>query len=200
MLYLRQTPPAALPVSLGTLKAHLRREADETEEDALLTAYLEAAVAHLDGREGTLGRCLVDQTWTAIADRPERLPCGRSGFRLGLGPIRAPQSIAVRRLVGGQPVDVDAALWRVAPERLEEASIVLAVGAAWPAADPVPGAWRIDFTAGFGGPADVPEALRAAILLLAADLDGDRSGKTLSNLVVNPTIERLVAPYRKVCL
>jgi len=200
MIYVRSAPPEALPVTLAELKAHLRREADETAEDLLLQSYLNGAVDHLDGRHGALGRCLVDQDWSAYAERPERLPCGRPGFRLELGPIRNDLLVRVRYWSGGELLEVDPGHFRVEQERLEEASVVAAPGASWPSADPVRNAWRVDFTAGYGGPEAVPEALRAAILLLAADLDGDRSGKTLASLNDNPTVERLVAPYRKVTL
>ncbi|TDR94200.1 head-tail connector protein [Enterovirga rhinocerotis] len=201
MIYVRSTPPALLPVTLALFKQQLRLEADESFEDLLLQSYLEAAVAHLDGRDGILGRCLVDQVWTAYAEGPVRLPCGRAGFRLELGPVRSDLTVSVRYWAAGEYQDVDPGHYRVEQERLEEASVVLAPGASWPAAEPVRNAWRIDFVAGFGAAAAaVPAPLQAAILLLATDLANDRSGKTLASLVTNPTVDRLIAPYRKVAV
>lgn len=60
------TPPASLPVTLAEAKAHCRVDYDD--EDAMMTAYLSAAVAHLDGWRGTLGRAIMPQTWAVTVD------------------------------------------------------------------------------------------------------------------------------------
>lgn len=60
------TPPASLPVTLADVKAHCR--VDHDDEDAMLTAYLAAAVAHLDGWRGVLGRAIMPQTWAVTVD------------------------------------------------------------------------------------------------------------------------------------
>lgn len=56
------TPPVITPVSLEEAKAHCRAT-DHTDDDATLTALIAAAVSHLDGWTGILGRCLCEQTW-----------------------------------------------------------------------------------------------------------------------------------------
>ena len=61
------TAPAALPVSVEDVKRHLRVEA--SDDDGLITALIQAAVATLDGYSGLLGRCLVSQTWRQDFDR-----------------------------------------------------------------------------------------------------------------------------------
>lgn len=71
------TPPAADDpvVTLAEAKAHLR--VDGSDEDGLITALIGAAVAHLDGYAGILGRALVTQTWRQDVDgfcRTMRLP------------------------------------------------------------------------------------------------------------------------------
>lgn len=58
------TPPAGPVVALPDLKAHLR--IDHYEHDELIVACEQAAVAHMDGWTGVLGRCILPQTW-AIA-------------------------------------------------------------------------------------------------------------------------------------
>jgi len=56
-------PPTALPVSLETLKRHLRIDATYSDFDEQLRELLASAVAYLDGPRGVLGRCLMAQTW-----------------------------------------------------------------------------------------------------------------------------------------
>ena len=168
----------------------------------LLEAYLAAAVDHLDGRAGILGRCLLEQEWQAYADRPtyhgDRGPCGAVGFRIDLGPVQTDAAIAIEYRQAGAWHVVDPAAILVAELPAGEAFLTPALGQSWPAADAVPNAWRITFMAGHDDVADVPAALRAAILLIASDLYGDRGGKSVASMVENPTVGRLLGPYRKV--
>ena len=57
----RITAPVDLPVSVDEAKVFLR--VDGAEEDDLIEGLIGAAVDHLDGRSGILGRCLVTQVW-----------------------------------------------------------------------------------------------------------------------------------------
>lgn len=57
----RVTAPASPVVELGDLKAALR--VDDDDSDELIAAYERAAVAHLDGYRGILGRCILEQQW-----------------------------------------------------------------------------------------------------------------------------------------
>ena len=59
------TPPAAQPVTLPEAKAHCR--VDGSDDDALITGLIAAAVGHLDGWSGVLGRCIMPQTWRISA-------------------------------------------------------------------------------------------------------------------------------------
>lgn len=63
----RVTAPVLPVVTLPELKAHLR--VDGTEEDAMLLAYEAAAVSHLDGWRGVLGRCILSQQWAETYDQ-----------------------------------------------------------------------------------------------------------------------------------
>jgi uncharacterized phiE125 gp8 family phage protein len=56
----RLAPLPALPVSLAEAKAYCR---SEDAEDAIVEGLISAAVDTLDGPSGTLGRCLMPQTW-----------------------------------------------------------------------------------------------------------------------------------------
>lgn len=55
------TAPTMPPVTLDEVKAHLR--VDHSEEDAEIAVLLTAAVGHLDGWRGILGRAIMPQTW-----------------------------------------------------------------------------------------------------------------------------------------
>lgn len=55
------TAPVSPVVSLADMKEHLR--INHNDHDAHLVAIERAAVAHLDGWRGVLGRCLMPQTW-----------------------------------------------------------------------------------------------------------------------------------------
>ena len=55
------TPPVGPVVALPDLKAHCR--VDHSDEDAVLVALEQAAVAYLDGWGGVLGRAIKPQTW-----------------------------------------------------------------------------------------------------------------------------------------
>ena len=68
---IRVTPPTAEIVSLDDAKAHLR--VDHDHEDALIQVYLDAATSWVDGFDGVLGRCVLEQTWRATAYEAARI-------------------------------------------------------------------------------------------------------------------------------
>ncbi|MDX5595650.1 head-tail connector protein [Pseudovibrio sp. SPO723] len=53
-----------LPITLEEAKAHL--VVDFNDDDGLILAYMQAAVDQLDGYEGALNRCLLNQTWREV--------------------------------------------------------------------------------------------------------------------------------------
>lgn len=70
----RVTPPTERLVDLQDMRAYLR--VDGTHEDPLIEYLQDAAVAHLDGWRGILGRCILPQEWQVSYDRAgcHRLP------------------------------------------------------------------------------------------------------------------------------
>ena len=70
------TAPTVEVVSVGDLREYLR--IDGSEEDYLIQTLRDAAVAHLDGWKGILGRAIMSQTWreefTAWGDLRLSLP------------------------------------------------------------------------------------------------------------------------------
>ena len=88
------TPPDMTPVSLDEAKVMLSVELDEVERDALIEGFIAAAVDHLDGWSGILGRALVEQTWRQDFD-------GFSGcMRLPLAPVISITSVTWRNAEG----------------------------------------------------------------------------------------------------
>lgn len=72
------TAPTILPVTLAELKEWTDMPAAATDKDGSLTLALSAAVGHVDGWTGILGRALCEQTWRQDFDglslRCMRLP------------------------------------------------------------------------------------------------------------------------------
>lgn len=61
------TPPTSAPVDVTAAKLHCR--VDHSEDDVLIEALIGAAVGHLDGWTGVLGRCIMPQTWRVSVTR-----------------------------------------------------------------------------------------------------------------------------------
>ncbi|RMC37500.1 head-tail connector protein [Paracoccus alkanivorans] len=72
----RVTAPSENLVPLDALKHHLR--VDGSEDDDYIGALYAAAMAHIDGPRGVLGRCIQPQEWQII------LPAGSTVLRYRL--------------------------------------------------------------------------------------------------------------------
>lgn len=98
------TPPVGQVVELPELKAHLR--VDHDDDDILIASLEMAAVAHLDGWTGILGRCILPQTWAV------NLPAGCHvlPFPDVTGAVRdidgVAQPVDVKRTGSGYQVDL----------------------------------------------------------------------------------------------
>jgi uncharacterized phiE125 gp8 family phage protein len=187
------TPPAAV-VSLDDAKAHLR--VDHAEDDTLILALVAAATARLDGPAGILNRALGDQALQASLDGFPREPTWRGwrpvDLRLPCAPVTAVESITY--------VAADGTSATVAPEVYEltaDGRLRLAHGQSWPQPrsdrDPV----TITFQAGYEA---LPPPLRAAILLMVADLYANREsggiGERAFEAPMTTTVDRLISPFR----
>lgn len=184
MTYALISPPAAEPVSLAELKAHLRIDTDH--EDTVLQALILAARQHL---ERIAGLALISQGWRLYLDR-------------------WPQSGLVQ-IARGPVVSIEAV--RAYDELGEENEISLAGhvldGAGRPARFWLrtrPEAWQalngveVDFTAGFGEAAgEVPDTLKRAIMIHAAHMYEFRGAVPveMQPAGVPEGYDRLVAPY-----
>lgn len=180
---LRLITAATNPVTLAEAKTHLRAD-DGTAEDSVIEVYLAAALAHVDGRDGILGRAVAEQTWEVSYDAfPD------DAIVLPLPPLRSVTSIVYD--------DADGVEQTLAPaaylvDTASEPGRVTPVDE-WPATADTPGAVRVTFVAGY---ATTPAAIKAAILLLVGDLYAHREAAIDSKLAENPSVNRLLFPYR----
>ncbi|MEX5600706.1 hypothetical protein [Pseudophaeobacter sp. C1-32P7] len=153
-----KTPPAAPPVTLEEVKAHAVVEFDD--DDVILTGLRDAAVAHLDGFRGILGRGIVSQVWE------QAQACWRRAFVLPVPDVSA-VTISYADTAGTSQV-VDAAHVKILPVSVGT-RIVLSDAFDLPALeDGNPAPITVEFTCGFGDAANVPADLKVAIAAYAA--------------------------------
>lgn len=185
MTYAQTTPPAAEPLTLAEVKAHLR--IDGGDEDALLTSLIRTARDYL---ERETGLCLIAQNWRLYLDHwpPDGV------IRIAKSPLQAIDAVTV--------YDADGAAVEVplADHLLDGESRPARL---WLRNPPDPGqalnGIEIDFSAGYGeAGTDVPDTLKRAMSLHVGHMYAFRG-------VVSPDqqpagipdgYERLIAPFR----
>lgn len=182
--------PATTPVSLEEAKAQCR--VDHDFDNALITSLIGAAVSHLDGWTGILGRCLITQTWRQDFDGFNRC------LRLPLFPVAS--------ITGVKYDDATDTEQTVASGNYD--LLVDDLGAfvrfksdfAFPAIDDEKPAVRIAYVAG-DDPANVPASLRQAILMLVghwyANSDAVVVGPTVASVELPFAVNALIAPFRR---
>lgn len=159
-------------VSLAEAKAHLKVDFDD--DDTLIQVMIDAAVGHIDGATGTLGRAIAEQTWSQEYE-------GFGGdLVLPLGPVQSVTSVAYDsttfsdfRLLN----DGRGAFLRVNDDT------------SWPSAD---GPVTITFVAGYS---EIPAAIKAAVLLHIGTLYEYRE-TSADKWTPTRAYDALLAPYR----
>lgn len=185
----RTVAPAVEPVVLATLKLHCR--VSGSDEDTELQAYLDAAVAKLDGHSGDLGRCLISQTW-------------RQDFDVWAPALRLPFP-DVSSVTSVTYLDADAASQTVSSSLYDlteddlGALIVFRDAFTGPTlTTDRPAPVSVTFVAGYGATAAaVPASIRGAILLLAAHYYANREASIvgLSAAPLPLAVDYLTAPH-----
>lgn len=185
------TPPSATPVSVGELKLHLR--IDHSDEDGLLAAIIDAAVASLDGYHGDLNIAMVTQTWQVQFDT------WPSCIRLPLFPVSGVNSIKYR-----DPNNAEQT-WNASNYSLHNDELGAFIRYGYNVQPPNLYISRADnitveFVVGYGNASAVPAPLRQAVLLLAADLYENRGSFVTGTIVtqIPQFIRRLTARYNRV--
>ncbi len=178
--------PAIAPVDLEDLRGWLR--IDDSDEDAVITACLSAAIAAIDGPEG-VGVALMSQKWSLSLDSfPQEI-------RLPGWPVRSVSE--VRYLT-------DSGEWEVVPPsayrltRGEPWRVVLRAGSGWPSVFGA-GAVEVDYILGANDAAEVAPDLVMALRLLAAHYFENREAVVLGStaLALPLGVEGLIAPHRR---
>jgi uncharacterized phiE125 gp8 family phage protein len=150
----RSTPPAAAPLSLAEVRAHLR--IDHPDEDPTLHLYIDAATGYLEGSTGILTRTLVTQSWQQhypLFTDPILLP-------LGLQPVQSVTSIAYYDADSTSQV-LSNTLYRLVHAELGPR--IESTTDAWPATAVRDDAVTVEFVAG-DAPAAVPYAVHALLI------------------------------------
>lgn len=187
--------PVSEVVSLEEMKAHLRVDFDD--DDALIGAMISAVTQHLDGRDGDLGRALIDQTSEL------RMAWFPRVVRLPLPPFIEVEAIeyldgsGARQTFAAEKYSVTGAGGR--------GMVHLAPGQCWPTLPcdrPEPAIVR--FRAGYldGGvsppEANVPAPIKAAIKLMAGTLYQNREHVVIGQTAIEIpwAADALLRPYR----
>ena len=183
------TPPAAEPLTLAQVKAHLRL--DGSAEDALLTSLIAAARQYL---EANTGLSLITQRLRFYLD-----DWPADGLiQLAIAPLQTLESVTVYDGVGN-PQTVSLA-GHVLDAVSSPARLFLSEQP--PTSRPLNGI-EIDVSAGFGNTgADVPDTLTRAMLMHVA-LMYELRGAIPSDMqpaAIPAGYDRLVSPYRAVRL
>ena len=182
-----EVPPEAV-LTVADAKQYLRVE--HGDDDGLIDGLIAAAQGQIDGPQGWLGRSLGRQTL--------RISGGvwPGAWRRLVLPF--PPTISIVSITNAAGVVTDPASYTVDPS----GTLAPVSGSAWswscwsgvtiryvagypitPASGTVPAKWT--------GPAPI----RAALLLMVADLYQHRDSTRAANVADNPTVARLLAPF-----
>lgn len=186
----RTVAPSETPVSRTEAKAHLR--VTGTTEDTLIDGLIAAAVAHVDGWSGILGRCVVTQTWRQDVD--DFSDC------VAL-PFPDVQSVTVTYYDAANAVQTLSGSTYNLVNRTSGTFLELADGASWPVVYSRPDAVKISMVCGYGAAAAVPVAIKQAMLVLIGHWYSNREAVSEAAMSEVPlAVGALLAPYRRIGL
>lgn len=185
----RIVAPADTPVTLDEVKAHCR--VDGTDSDAVLTMLLNAAVDHLDGWTGILGRALVTQTWRQDFDGFS------SRLRLPLGPVASITSITCRDS-SGQISTISSDNYALKVDEIG-GHVRFKDDFSFPTDLNETGAVSVTYAAGVAE-ADVPAAIKVVILLLVSHWNENREAVVTGTISTSLQlgVDRLLAGHRRI--
>lgn len=182
-----KTPPAALPLTLDQMKARLR--IDAADEDATISAMMQAARATIDGPQG-IGVAMVTQTWTLAIDR------FAAAIALPGAPVADVAEVRYMDTAGAWQT-LAASDYRLVKSQ-EPARLYPAAGKAWPAVYSGPAVVEIDYVLGTAAE-DVDAGLVAAFSLLVGHFYENREAVTVGGAPAELPlgVEYLLARHRR---
>jgi len=171
-----KTAPGERIVTLDQAKAQLRVPTAFNDEDDYINSLILAAESYIDGRDGILGRALISQTWTGTLD--DAFP---QEIRVPLPPL---QSVSSVKYIDGDGVEqtLAASEYQVI-NNVEPGLIVPAFGKTWPTVRAQRQAVTVEFVAGYGTAAELPEKVRQMVLFLVGHWYINRVPINVGNIV-----------------
>ena len=163
----RTTDPAETPVSVGEVKAAL--SIHTSDDDALITTYLNAAIEHLDGPLNLLGKSMVSQVWTQAQRAPVS---GRLDLRLV--PVISVDQITYYDSDNVQQTDTVSNYDLIKGD--DFAYLDPKPGFAWPTTYDRDDALTVTVTTGYADASAVPNPLKVAIFMLIGSWYARREG------------------------
>ncbi len=167
------SPPAEEPITAAEVKVHSR--VSGAAEDPLLTQLIGAARRRA---EADTKLAFVTQAWTWYLDAFPRF------FELPLNPVQSVTAIKYLDDAGVEQT-LDSAVYR-SDLFSRPARVTTDFGQTWPTSYPVANAVRLEFVAGFGTAADVPDNIKAGLYIAVNDLYDNRG-----SIVVGTVAARL---------
>jgi uncharacterized phiE125 gp8 family phage protein len=173
------------PVSLSDVKRHLRILGNDQNE--ILQMYIASARQWV---EGHIGKTLIDSDWRL---RLDEFPPGNGPQRVFMPPLRTLNKIS---FVDADGNDVELTGAQLDDYALSQNHIFPPQETGWPDARHYAPQIAIEYTAGVGNAADVPESIKHAILLIvgAADLYREETAAG-SHVTVPLDAKRLLSMY-----
>jgi uncharacterized phiE125 gp8 family phage protein len=188
------TPPSQGVITLAEAKAHLHEE--DSDSDTVIAGMISAAQSMVEGPNG-IGIALLTQTWRLNLDCWPHGPIWPNArINLFLSPVKKVSSVKYIDLAGTEQT-LDTADYKVNVEA-SPAHIERGYNRIWPPARRETAAIKVEFIAGYGdAPSDIPQAIKAAMLLMVGHLYQNREATAANTLAEMPLgVTALLAPYR----
>lgn len=168
MSAVQTVPPSQWPVTLDALK--LRVRVTHSDMDPTLIDYIRAATDYAQ-----------EYQWAqyCTATFVERFDCFPCVIKPHWNPVQSVTSLAYLDTAGSSQTLVQNTDYTV-DIYSKPARVVPAYGKSWPLTRRVPNAITLTYVAGYGEPSDVPDLVRHAILLKAAQQYEECHGKGMS--------------------
>lgn len=182
------TAPLGEPVTIEDARLHCR--IDGSQDDEVLRALVAAARNYV---EAYTGRALVNQTWEL---RVDQFPLY---FQIPKAPLASVTSITYVDLEGNTQT-LSSSAYQLVNETgpfSQPGKIFQAYNETWPSSRGHIDDVRVRYVAGYGAPADVPEAIKAAIKLMTAHLFENREA-TITGTIASEmplSVRNLLAPF-----